>query len=195
MLEARLGLLRVERETSDTAYSSPLLRLNLGMPCNLELISEFEYRADRGEAADAASGLKWVPFLRTVSVGVETLALLPVAEGTSGGGVESQLLLTLRGRGLLAHLNAGGFYDGRPADSEAGWRSSVLTELPRGRFRPGLELFSKQTNDGPVQVSAGSGIIFDAGPFDLRLGLETGITGEATDLRASLWIARKFPLR
>ena len=195
VLEVRLGLLRVERERSDTTYSSPLLRLNLGLPRNLELVNEFEYRTDRGEAADAASGLKWVPCLRAASLGIETIALLPVADGSSGTGVESQLLLTVRRRGWRAHVNAGGFYDARPADSEAGWRSSVLTELPRGRFRPGLELFFKQTNDGPVQVSAGSGIIFDAGPFDLRLGLETGITGEATDLRASVWIARAFPLR
>ncbi len=38
-LEVRLGLLGVEREDDDNAYSSPLLRANLGLPRHLELIT------------------------------------------------------------------------------------------------------------------------------------------------------------
>ena len=60
-LEVRLGLLRVEREDDDNAYSSPLLRTNLGLPKKLELITEFEFRADEGRFGDGAAGLKWAP--------------------------------------------------------------------------------------------------------------------------------------
>jgi len=34
-----LGLLRVERENDDNAYSSPLLRTNLRLPEDLELLT------------------------------------------------------------------------------------------------------------------------------------------------------------
>lgn len=195
MLEARLGLLRVQREHSETTYSSPLVRSNLGLPGNAEIVTEFEFRADEGEAADAALGFKWVPFLRPVSVGVETLALLPVSEDNHGGGVESQLVVTARHQRLLLHLNGGGFHDERPSDAESGWRSSVLGELRLDRLRPGLEVFAKQVEGGAVQVSAGCGVIADTGPIELRIGIEGGITDEAPDLRGNLWIARKFPLR
>jgi hypothetical protein len=195
VFEARLGLLRVQRERSETAYSSPLWRGNLGLPHKTEIVTEFEFRADEAEAADAAIGLKWVPLFGAFSLGIETLALLPVAPDTRNAGVESQLVTTVRSGELLLHLNGGGFYDARPAEPEAGWRSSVLAELQVGRrFRPGFEVFGKQVEDAPVQVSAGPGVIADAGLAELRVGLEAGITDEAPDLRFNVWIARKFPL-
>ena len=40
VFEARLGLLRLRRDGGDNVYSSPLLRLNLGLPHGLELVSE-----------------------------------------------------------------------------------------------------------------------------------------------------------
>ncbi|MGE0826127.1 MAG: hypothetical protein AB7G75_28370 [Candidatus Binatia bacterium] len=193
-VEARLGLLRVEREGRHNAYASPLLRVNLGLPDNLELTSEFEYRADEREVADAAIGIKWVPILRALSFGVETLVLLPVSQKNDGAGVESVLLTTLRLGVLRMHINAGGFYDGRSQVSEYGWKSSGLMEMQLGRFRPGVEVFAKQVRAHPVQLLAGPGVIFDVGPFDLRVGLHVGLTREAADLTPSVWMASKFPV-
>jgi hypothetical protein len=195
VLEARLGLLRVQRERGETAYSTPLWRGNLGLPHKTEIVTEFELRADEGEAADGAVGVKWVPLFGAFSVGIETLILLPVAPETDDAGVESQLVATVRAGDFLLHLNGGGFYDPRPAQSESGWRSSLLGDLQVGRLRPGFEVFSKQVEEAPVQVSAGPGLIADTGPVELRVGVEAGITDEAPDLRFNLWIARKFPLR
>jgi hypothetical protein len=194
MLETRLGLLRVQREGDETTYSSPLLRVNLGLPADTEIVTEFEYRADEAEAADAAVGFKWVPLRWIVNAGAETLALLPVADDSDDAGIESQLLLTKERAALLLHLNAGGFYDARPAGAESGWRSSFLAEYKFGRFKPGIEFFAKQVDDAPVQFSAGGGLITDVGHFDLRLGAEVGLTDEAPDLRVNLWIASKIPL-
>jgi hypothetical protein len=193
-LEARLGLLRVEREVHHNAYASPLLRVNFGLPYNLELVSEFEYQADEGQVADAAVGVKWVPIMQTLSIGVETLVLLPVSRNNNGAGVESSLLTTLRLGALRMHINAGGFYDARPRESESGWRSSGLVEVQLGRLRPGVEIFAKQVRTQPVQVLVGPGVIFDVGPFDLRTGLHVGLTRAATDLTPSLWITSKFPI-
>jgi hypothetical protein len=195
VFEARLGLLRVQRKAGETAYSTPLWRGNLGLPQRTEIITELEFSADNAAAVDAAVGAKWVPLFGTISAGVETLALLPVAPDTDDAGVESQLLVTWRVRELLLHLNGGGFYDARPAVSESGWRNSLLGELQVGRFRPGVEVFSKRVEDSPVQVSAGLGVIADARILELRCGAEAGITDEAPDVRVNLWIARKFPLR
>jgi len=195
-IEGRLGLLRIEREVQQNAYSSPLLRLNFGLPSNLELVSEFEYRPDEGQVADAAVGFKWIPFMRLLSIGVETLALLPVSsQKDNGAGVESLLLATLRVDALRLHVNAGGFYDARPAESENGWKSGVIVEVQLGRLRPGMEVFAKQVCSRPVQILLGPGLIFDIGPFDVRAGLHVGLTEEAADLTPSLWITRKFPLR
>jgi hypothetical protein len=193
-LEARLGLARVEREGSHTNYASPLLRLNLGLPRNVEVVSEFEYRPDEGQVGDAAMGVKWVPFVSALSVGVETLALLPVSRA-GGAGVESLLLATWRHRALRVHVNAGGFYDGRPADAESGWKAGAIAELRLERLRPGVEVFAKQEHGEPAQVSAGPGLILDLGPFDLRAGLHVGLTEAAADLTPTLWITTKLPLR
>ena len=194
VLEGRLGLFRIKRESSDTGYSSPLLRMNLGIPHNLEIVSEFEYRADEGEVADAALGFKWVPLMRSLSVGMEVLALLPVTAEPGGAGVESSLLATYRAGALRLHANAVGFYDGRPEESEAGWKGGIITEWKLNRVRPGVEIFAKQVSSEPVEVLAGPGIIFDVGPFDPRSGVHVGLTDDAPDLVVSLWITSKFPL-
>ncbi len=193
-LEVRLGLLRVEREDDDNAYSSPLLRTNLGLPKNLELITEFEFRADEGRFGDGAAGLKWVPVRSSWSFGVETLALLPVSSEHSGSGVESQLLATFRRKDFLIHINAGGFYDARPSETEHGWRASTLSELQIGRFRPGLEVFAKQVHSEPVQVQLGAGVIAQLGSIDVRTGVHAGLASQAPDFVASLWVTWKWAL-
>ncbi len=193
-LEVRLGLLGIERDDNDNAYSSPLLRVNLGLPKNLELISEFEYRADESRFGDGAAGFKWVPLRGSWSVGVETLALLPVSSEQNGTGVESQLLATFRRKDFQLHLNAGGFYDARPSDNEHGWRASALCELRKGRLRPGIELFAKDVHSERIQVQAGAGIIVDVGPVDVRTGIHAGLTSRAPDLTASLWVTWKWSL-
>jgi hypothetical protein len=193
-LEVRLGLLLVEREDDDNAYSSPLLRMNVGLPKNLELITEFEFRADEGRFGDGAAGLKWVPLRRSWSFGVETLALLPVSPEHTGSGVESQLLATFRREDLRIHLNAGGFYDGRPRETEHGWRASTLGELQVGRFRPGLELFAKQVGSESVEVQLGTGVIAQLGPVDIRAGLHAGLTSRAPDFVANLWVTWSWTL-
>ncbi|MGH7819892.1 MAG: hypothetical protein ACREQ9_08975 [Candidatus Binatia bacterium] len=192
-LEARLGLFRIERERSETEYLSPLLRANLGLPPNLEVVSEFQYRADEEEVDDAALGLKWIPLLGEVSAGVETLALLPNAEG-NGPGVESLLLVTGRHDRLRVHVNAGGFYDPRPEDTESGWKAGSILEIRFDRFRPGLEIFAKDSNAREAQVIAGPGLIFDAGAFDVRAGIHFGLTRSAVDSSSSLWLTTAVPL-
>jgi hypothetical protein len=122
-------------------------------------------------------------------VGVETLALLPVSSRHSGVGVESQLLATWRGEGVQVHANAGGFYDPRLRDVERGWRASLLAEVERGRARFGAELFAKQIHGEGVRVEAGPGVIWGIGPIDVRAGLHVGLSSEAPDLRASLWLS------
>lgn len=193
-LEVRLGLLGVEREDDDNGYSSPLLRINLGLPKNLELITEFEFRADESRFGDGAAGLKWVPVRGSWSFGLESLALLPVSSKHSGSGVESQLLATFRRKDFRFHINAGGFYDGRPSETEHGWRASSLSELQISRFRPGFEIFAKQVYAEPVQVQLGAGVIAQLGPIDVRTGVHAGLTSQAPDFVASLWVTWKWTL-
>ncbi len=192
-LEARVGLVRVTRDEGENAYTTPLLRLNLGIPTGFEAVSEFEYSATEGHVEDAAVGLKWVPFRARFSFGTEVLALLPISS-EGGAGTQALLLATYREAPVRIHLNGGGFYDARPVDEERGWRASLLGELELGRARPGLELFTARVNDEPVQVSAGAGAIVDLDMVDVRAGVHLGITEAAPDLRASLWVARAFPL-
>ncbi len=193
-LEGRLGLVQIERDAQHNNTSSPLIRLNFGLPGNVEIVSEFEYRTDERRVGDAAIGFKWVPFFRSVSVGIETLALLPLPQ-EGGAGIESTFLTTIRSGVLHVHVNAGAFYDGRPAQPERGWKSGVIGEARLGRLRPGVELFAKRVRSEPVEMSAGPGIIADAGPFDVRTGLDVGLTRTAPDLRVSLWVTSKFRLR
>jgi hypothetical protein len=194
--EARLGLLRLRRDGAENVYSSPLLRLNLGLPHGLELIGEAEFRPGHGGLTDAALGAKWVPVRGRWSLGSETLLLLPVPDA-GGTGVESQIVVTFRDddTGLRLHVNAGGFYDARPETAEQGWRASVLAELKRGRYRPGLEVFARKIGAEPVEVLAGPGVIVAVGRFDVRLGLHVGLTAAAPDAVWDAWTSTEFAVR
>ncbi len=190
-VEVRLGLVEVERQSQKNAYASPLLRMNLGLPHNVELLTEFEHSADGGGLSDAAIGFKWVPLMRSWSFGVETLALLPVSADDDGAGVESVALATFRKGDLRVHLNAGGFHDARPEPTEKGWRAGAIVEALRGRLRPGVEIFAKQVKHERIAMQAGPGLILDVGPFDIRMGLRMGLTREAPDLTVTLWVTGK----
>lgn len=189
VVEARLGLLRVERDDHDSRYTSPLLRLNLGVVRGFELVSELEYDLESSRLGDGGLGLKWATQEAPLRVGVETLALLPVSSLQSGVGVESQLLATWRLEDVRIHANAGGFYDPRPREIERGWRASLLVEAERRPVRLGAELFAKQIHGEGVRVEAGPGVIWGIGPIDVRAGLHAGLSSEAPDLRASLWLS------
>ncbi len=192
--EVRLGLVKVEREHSENEYFSPLARANLGLGHDLEFITELEYSQDEDRVSDAAVGLKWARLETSLGIGVETLALLPVTAGQDGLGVEGQLLATYRTGPFSVHLNAGAFYDGRPAPSERGGRASLLGEVRWGRLRPGLELFAKKVSGEPAVVQLGPGVIIDAGRFDIRAALHAGLTREAPDLTLSLWVTWDLPI-
>lgn len=194
VLETRLGLLRVEREDDDSRYQSPLLRVNLGVARNAEIVSELEYDLEQSRLGDGAIGFKWAQPREPVSLGVETLALLPVSSEHSGPGVEAQLLATLRRAPFRIHANAGGFHDPRRSDRESGWRASLLAEWERGRARLGAELFAKQVEGKGAQLLAGSGVIWSLGPLDLRAALHAGLTSEAPDLVGNLWISSEWEL-
>jgi hypothetical protein len=120
VIEGRLGLARVAREGDENTFTAPLLRMNLGLPHDIELVSELEYAPDDERLGDAAIGAKWIPWGSTLSLGIEALVLLPVsAEG--GSGLELSLLGSYRAGPWRLHLNAGGFVDARPAETESGW--------------------------------------------------------------------------
>ncbi|MGH7898338.1 MAG: hypothetical protein ACREQQ_10315 [Candidatus Binatia bacterium] len=191
-LEARVGLVRIDRDGSETRYLSPLVRANMGLPPNLEVVSEFQYRADEEQVDDAALGLKWIPLVGDLSAGIETIALLPNAEGNEPG-VESQLLVTGRHDRVRVHVNAGGFYDPRPEETEGGWRAGSILELYVDRLRPGLEVFAKDSGAGKMQLIAGPGVIIDAGGFDVRAGCHFGLTRASADLSSSIWITTVIP--
>ncbi len=192
--EVRLGLVKVEREHGENEYFSPLARANLGLGRYLEFITELEYSQDEDRVSDAAVGLKWARLETSLGIGVETLALLPVTAGQDGLGVEGQLLATYRTGPFSVHLNAGGFYDGRPARSERGGRASMLGEVRWGRLRPGLELFAKKVSGEPAVVQLGPGVIIDTGRFDIRAALHADLTREAPDLTLSLWVTWDLPV-
>lgn len=193
-LEGRLGVVRLKRDHEQSAYTSPLWRVNLGLPHKLELVTEGEYSASDEKLGDAVIGFKWTPYVQALSLGIEALALLPVSS-EGGAGTEIQLIATQRWAPIFLHINGGGFYDSRPGTTEKGWRASLLTEAQLGRWRPGVELFAKQVNEGAVEPLAGAGVIVRLGPIDLRAGVHVGIADAATDLMANFWIASKLPLR
>ncbi|HEU0303187.1 MAG TPA: hypothetical protein VFR32_01265 [Gaiellaceae bacterium] len=194
LLETRLGLARLERDDGENDTISPLLRVNLGIARGLELVSELEYLPAPNRLGDGALGLKWASATEPVSIGVETLALLPVSSEHSGAGVESQLVATLRRARLRLHANAGGFYDGRPSDPESGWRASLLGEWEKGRARLGAEIFAKQIHGRGVRAQAGPGIILSLDRVDVRASLHAGLSAEAPDLTASLWVSTEWEL-
>lgn len=192
-VEARLGFLDWTRENRQDSYSLPLTRVNLGLPRNLEFVTEFEYRSGQGRVGNAAAGLKWVPFSGSWSFGAESLALLPVSS-VGGAGIEGTLLATYHEHNFFFHLNAGGFTDNRHDEAESGWKVGALAEAVWGRFRPGLELFAKQVEFQPVQVLVTPGVIVDFGHFDLSIGVRLGVTDAAPDYGGNFWISFKAPL-
>ena len=83
-----------------SACSSPLLRLNFGLPRGVELIGELEVRPGRGGLTDVAIGAKWVPVRGRWSLGTETLLLLPVpkpAALVSRASSSSRTVMTVEG--------------------------------------------------------------------------------------------------
>jgi len=192
-LELRVGLIKVERERSEIESITPLLRTNFGLPNKIELISEFEYLPEEGEFGDGAVGIKWVPqFGNSLSFGIETLALLPVRPGDESVGVESQLLVTYWSDDVRIHANAGGFHDGRVSPAKEGWRASVLAEFPREKYRLGVELFAKDTENESTDVRIGVGMIYNLGTIDIRSSLHAGLTDKAPDISFNLWISTKL---
>lgn len=189
MIQLRLGLLRIKRMNSESERSTPLTRANFGIGDHFEIVSELEYSPDRHELDEGALGFKWARLEDGFGIGVETLTLLPVHDGQSGTGIESQFIATLERESWQVHFNAGRFYDPRSRITERGWRTSVLAEFPRGDLRPGVEIFAKKNQFEGARVQAGVGLIAQARRLQIRSGLHFGLTREAPDLEASVWLA------
>jgi hypothetical protein len=197
-LELRLGILQMEHDSSSTKFISPLIRANFGFPYQFEFVSEFEYVPEDNELGDGAVGIKWVPLRGTLSLGIETLMLLPVRNGDDNKlGVESQLVSTfpLNNSSLVIHINGGLFHDPRGQDTENGWRASVLTELTNNSYRPGFELFTKHINGQNTDVRLGMGIIKTIGRFEVRSAVHFGLSSQAPDVIFNLWFSTNIPFR
>lgn len=194
VLELRLGLARVQRRDSVSRRSAPLTRTNFGIGPNWEVISEFEYSADEHTMAEGALGFKWARLANGLGRGVETLLLVPVRSDQSGVGLESQFLTTIKRPRWQLHFNVGGFYDPRGTETERGWRASALAEFPRARFRPGLELFVKDIRSQAPRVQAGLGMIKQFELLELRAGIHAGLSSQAPDVEASLWLAWRWQI-
>lgn len=196
-LGVRVGLGRWQRDGGESAVTAPLLRTSLGLPDGFEVIGQLEYVPSMNRLGDGALGGKWATKVDdTLSVGVETFALLPVRPGSSGVGVESLLAATVRRDAYRLHLNAGGFHDPRFGAAQSGWRASALAELvPRPGRRIGVELFAKDSGRAPADVRAGVGLIQDFGRFDVRTAVHVGVSRTAPDVVTSLWVTTALPLR
>jgi hypothetical protein len=192
MLEARIGLLRIQVRDSDSTRKTPLSRINYGIGPRFEVISELEYAIDDRELDEGALGLKWAKLEQGRGVGVETLVLLPVRSEQSGAGIESQLIRTWQRERSRVHVNAGAFYDPRGADTERGWRASALAEFPRGRLRPGVELFVRDSDITDTRLQAGVGLIASLERVEIRTGLHVGLNDAAPDLEGSVWLSWKW---
>lgn len=83
-------------------------------------------------------------------------------------------------------MNAGGFYDPRFNQTEKDWRGSALAEFPRGRIRPGVELFAKNTRSKTTRVQAGIGLIAEFERFEVRTGIHFGLSDAAPDVEVSV---------
>lgn len=193
VLELRLGLLQLARQGSRNEVLSPLIRANYGLGPNLELVSEFEYDQSENTTANGALGGKW-RFLESdgFSMGIETIALLPVRSGDSGAGIESQLLMTWQRGGERLHFNVGGFHDPRGAATVDGWRASLLAERRFEGFRQGVEVFARQKRGLKTDARLGYGFIHSFGSFDVRSGVHLGLTRQAPDVVFNLWVSREF---
>lgn len=191
-IEFRLGLLEIEKTGSDAARYTPLTNLNFGVGPHFEISSELQYSRDDRQLDDGAVGFKWAAPRGAVSIGVETLALLPVQSEQSGAGMESQLLVTLEREHWTLHGNGGLFYDPRNDDTERGWRASVLAEFPRDKLRPGVELFVRDSDTGETQIQAGVGLIAAVERMEIRTGLHVGLNTAAPDLEANVWLSWKW---
>lgn len=191
-VEFRLGLFEIEKTGSDSERLTPLANLNFGVGPHFEISSELEYAPDDDQLGDAALGFKWAAPHGAVSVGVETLMLLPVQSGQSGAGVSSQFLVTAARERWEIHGNAGPFYDPRGDQTERGWRASVLAEFPRGTLRPGVELFVRDSDLGGTEMQAGAGLIASLERMDIRTGLHVGLNDAAPDLEANVWLSWKW---
>ena len=191
-IEFRLGLLQIEKTGSDTERYTPLTNLNFGVGPHFEISSELEYSADDEQVDDGAVGFKWAAPRGAVSIGVETLALLPVQSEQSGTGMVSQFLVTLERERWTLHGNGGVFYDPRNDDPERGWRASVLAEFPRDKLRPGVELFVRDADGRETQMQAGVGLIASLERMEIRTGLHVGLNDAAPDLEANVWLSWKW---
>lgn len=196
-IESRLGLVSVEHDRGNIHYASPLLHLNIGLAQNVEIPTEWEYLPDEGSIGDVAVGIKFATDPARFSIGMENLALLPLAPHQSGLGLESQLLATYRMERHLLHLNAGGFYDPRGDETERGWRLGLLVEKQQLKFRHGLELFLRQIHGQPVAAQLGWGIItpIPKHELEMRFGIHAGLTREAPDIETSFWLTWKWRLQ
>jgi hypothetical protein len=167
--------------------------MSIGLPHKLELVSEFDFTPRSAAFDDGAVGIKWVPFFsRELGIGTEALVLLPVRPRDRGAGTETQVLATLKGEKALLHVNVGGLYDPRGPITAWGWRASGLVELRTDKYRIGFEVFAKDTTLHSTDVRIGTGIIYDAGAFDVRLGAHAGLTSAAPDVTINLWVSRTF---
>ena len=191
-LEARIGLLRLQVRDSHSTRTAPLSRINYGIGPRFEVISELEYAIDDHELDEGALGFKWARLEDRRGIGVETLILLPVRSELSGAGIESQLIRTWQQERSRVHVNAGAFYDPRADSTERGWRASALAEFPRGRMRPGVELFVRDSDESDTRMQAGVGLIASLERVEIRTGLHVGLNDAAPDLEASVWLSWKW---
>jgi hypothetical protein len=191
-LEVRIGLLRMQVRDSVSTRRAPLSRVNYGIGPRFEVISELEYAIDEHEVDDGALGFKWAKLEDGRGIGVETLVLLPVRAELDGAGVESQFIRTWQEERSRVHVNAGAFYDPRGVTTERGWRASALAEFPRGRFRPGVELFVRDSDQSDRRMQAGVGLIATLPRVEIRTGLHVGLNDAAPDLEGSIWLSWKW---
>jgi hypothetical protein len=192
MLEARIGLLRLQVRESHSTRKTPLSRINYGIGAHFEVISELEYAIDERELDEGALGFKWATLEERRGIGVETLLLLPVRSELEGVGIESQIIRTWQQERSRVHLNAGAFYDPRGVDTERGWRASALAEFPRGRLRPGVELFVRDSDITATRMQAGVGLIASLERVEIRAGLHVGLNDAAPDVEGSVWLSWKW---
>jgi hypothetical protein len=191
-LETRIGLLRLQVRDSHSTRRTPLSRINYGIGPRFEVISELEYAIDDRELDEGALGFKWAKLENGRGFGVETLLLLPVRSELDGAGIESQVIRTWQQDRSRVHVNAGAFYDPRGLSTERGWRASALAEFPRGRLRPGLELFVRDSDTTDTRMQAGVGLIATLERVEIRTGLHVGLNDAAPDLEASVWLSWKW---